>query len=59
MYKHLPLQDPPKITQNWIFGLKIHHLATLRGSSKHFLSKSFDQKLENFGAKTLARKQAL
>jgi hypothetical protein len=22
-YKHLPLQDPPKFTQIWIFGLKI------------------------------------
>jgi hypothetical protein len=26
---HLPLQDPPKITQIWTFGLKIYHLATL------------------------------
>jgi hypothetical protein len=23
------LQDPPKFTQIWIFGLKIYHLATL------------------------------
>jgi hypothetical protein len=29
MYQHLPLQDPPKFTQNGIFGLKIYHLATL------------------------------
>jgi hypothetical protein len=26
---HLPLQDPPKFTQIWIFGLKTNHLATL------------------------------
>jgi hypothetical protein len=31
MYEHLPLQDPPKFTQIWIFGLKIYHLATLAG----------------------------
>jgi hypothetical protein len=29
MYQHLPLQDPPKFTQIWIFGLKTDHLATL------------------------------
>jgi hypothetical protein len=29
--QHLPLQDPPKFTQIWIFGLKIYHLATLLG----------------------------
>jgi hypothetical protein len=29
MYQHLPLQDPPKFTQIWIFGLKTNHLATL------------------------------
>jgi hypothetical protein len=29
IYQHLPLQDPPKFTQTWIFGLKIYHLATL------------------------------
>jgi hypothetical protein len=29
IYQHLPLQDPPKFTQIWIFGLKIYHLATL------------------------------
>jgi hypothetical protein len=28
MYQHLPLQDPQNITQIWIFGLKIYHLAT-------------------------------
>jgi hypothetical protein len=28
-YANLPLQDPPKITQIWIFGLKTNHLATL------------------------------
>jgi hypothetical protein len=26
--QHLPLQDPPKFTQSWIFGLKTNHLAT-------------------------------
>jgi hypothetical protein len=29
IYQHLPLQDPPKFTQIWIFGLKRNHLATL------------------------------
>jgi hypothetical protein len=29
VYPHLPLQDPPKFTQIWIFGLKVYHLATL------------------------------
>jgi hypothetical protein len=29
IYQHLPLQDPPKLTQIWIFGLKTNHLATL------------------------------
>jgi hypothetical protein len=29
IYHHLPLQDPPKFTQIWIFGLKTNHLATL------------------------------
>jgi hypothetical protein len=24
LYQHLPLQDPPKLTQIAIFGLKIH-----------------------------------
>jgi hypothetical protein len=28
-YQHLPLQDSPNFTQIGIFGLKIHHLATL------------------------------
>jgi hypothetical protein len=27
--QHLPLQDPPSVTQNSFFGLKICHLATL------------------------------
>jgi hypothetical protein len=27
--RHLPLKDPPKFTQIWIFGLKTNHLATL------------------------------
>jgi hypothetical protein len=29
IYQHLKLQDPPKFTQFWIFGLKTNHLATL------------------------------
>jgi hypothetical protein len=30
IYQHLPLQDPTKFTQIWIFGLKyMFHLATL------------------------------
>jgi hypothetical protein len=29
IYQHLPLQDPKKFTQIWIFGLKTNHLATL------------------------------
>jgi hypothetical protein len=29
IYQHLPLQDPPKFTQIWIFGLKTNHLTTL------------------------------
>jgi hypothetical protein len=29
VYQHLQLQDPPKFTQIWIFGLKTNHLATL------------------------------
>jgi hypothetical protein len=29
IYQHLPLPDPPKFTQIWIFGLKTNHLATL------------------------------
>jgi hypothetical protein len=33
-YQHLPLQEPPKFTQIWIFGLKNCHLATLAESRK-------------------------
>jgi hypothetical protein len=29
IYQHFSFQDPPKITQIGIFGLKIYHLATL------------------------------
>jgi hypothetical protein len=29
IYQHLPLQNPQKFTQIWIFGLKTNHLATL------------------------------
>jgi hypothetical protein len=29
IYQHLPVQDPPNLTQSWIFGLKTNHLATL------------------------------
>jgi hypothetical protein len=31
--QHLPLLDPPKLTQILIFGLKIYHLTTLIFSS--------------------------
>jgi hypothetical protein len=30
MYHPLPLQEPAKFTQIWIFGLKANHLATLK-----------------------------
>jgi hypothetical protein len=29
IHQHLSLQDPLKLNQIWIFGLKIYHLATL------------------------------
>jgi hypothetical protein len=29
IYRHLPLQDPPRFTQIGVWGLKIYHLATL------------------------------
>jgi hypothetical protein len=32
IYQHLPLQDPPKFTRLWSFGLKTNHLATLMQS---------------------------
>jgi hypothetical protein len=44
IYLHFPLQDPPKLTQIGVFGLKINHLATLVcdififGTMPHFLS---------------------
>jgi hypothetical protein len=34
IYQHLPMQDPPKFTQIWIFGLITNHLATLPSSRK-------------------------
>jgi hypothetical protein len=34
IYQRLPLQDPPKFTQIWIFCLKTNHLATLDSTSK-------------------------
>jgi hypothetical protein len=42
VYQHLPLQDPPKFTQNGLFGLKICHLATLVGRYKTNLSEHED-----------------
>jgi hypothetical protein len=39
IYQHLPLQDPPKFIQIWIFGLKINHLATLFHTIVHILIK--------------------
>jgi hypothetical protein len=38
IYEHLPLQDPSKLAQIRIFGLKIYHLATLVNTSQ--ISKS-------------------
>jgi hypothetical protein len=38
----IPLQDPPKFTQIWIFGSKIRHLATL------FFKLRFGQVLDKF-----------
>jgi DNA topoisomerase IB len=35
-YQHLPLQDPPKFTQIWIFGLKTNHLAALVYTNSDF-----------------------
>jgi hypothetical protein len=39
IYHHLQLQDPPRFTQIWIFGLKRYHLATLDGRS-NFITKT-------------------
>jgi hypothetical protein len=44
IYQNLILQDPPKLTQIAIFGLKIYHLATLSPNylflwPEHFLAK--------------------
>jgi hypothetical protein len=33
IYPNPSLQDPPKFTQIWIFGLKTNHLATLAATS--------------------------
>jgi hypothetical protein len=35
--QHLKMQHPPKITQIWIFGLKIYHLATLIANISSFV----------------------
>jgi hypothetical protein len=54
LYQHLPLQDLPKFTQTWIYGLKIYHLATLawlrnfkgclrRSGFTYYITKSFSQ----------------
>jgi hypothetical protein len=39
------LPDPPKFTQNWIFGLKTNHLATLLHWIAHLVRKSNRRKL--------------
>jgi hypothetical protein len=44
MNQHLPLQDPPKFTQIWIFGLKTNHLATLLGTTASKLARSVKEK---------------
>jgi hypothetical protein len=33
-HKHFPIKGPQKLTQIWIFGLKINHLATLIPTAK-------------------------
>jgi hypothetical protein len=43
IYQHVPLQDPPKFTQNGIFGLKLYHLATLLRAGRHECIKIFRQ----------------
>jgi hypothetical protein len=40
MYRHLPLQDPPKCVQIWFLGIKINHLATLILVENHGTKKS-------------------
>jgi hypothetical protein len=40
IYQHLSLQDTPKFTQTWIFGLKIYHLATLTYPCRNGLIRS-------------------
>jgi hypothetical protein len=40
MYQHLPLQDPPKFTRIWIFGLKTNQLATLKQGDQMSLLKT-------------------
>jgi hypothetical protein len=41
IYHHLPLQDLPKFTQIWIFGLNTNHLATLISGQDSILENKF------------------
>jgi hypothetical protein len=65
IYQHLPLQDPPKFTQNGIFGLKIYHLATLvraDGSQLALISQGVERKFFmslNFLLRFTSRKKLL
>jgi hypothetical protein len=45
IFQHLPLQDPPKLTQIGIFGLKRNHLATLTDS--RMFGKKLHKSLSN------------
>jgi hypothetical protein len=38
IYQQLPLQDPPRFTQIWIFGLKTNHLAALASTAVHYFA---------------------
>jgi hypothetical protein len=46
IYKHFPIQGPPKFTQIGIFGLKTNHLATLCNVPKTFVLDKKDSAFE-------------
>jgi hypothetical protein len=54
IYEHLPLQDHPKFTQIWIFGLKTNHLATLLSGTDVMIFKKFRCKIWHFFPQTTA-----
>jgi hypothetical protein len=45
MYQNFPSQDPPKVSQIGIYGLKKYHLATLLVIAQNF-TKNFKNKLQ-------------